>query len=405
MKISVIISTFGPLHLIKSAEFLVPYVDIRVLQGWIPNNLSKHFIKFASIAVKRDLSKSFSKRTPAILVGRNVSIASPEFFLWFGWRFLPIKKTKISLISAILFGFLSKKYIKNAEIFHVRSGSGLGGALERAKKNGMKVVVDHSIAHPIFMDKQLRDEFFKNDTDFDLGMDSKFWRGVLADCEQADVLLVNSNFVKDTFIENGYNKDRISVVYLGVRDDFFNLKQSYKIEETIKILFTGAFSFRKGAEYILRALIELDKLNFPYQMTVVGSYDEANLLMEKFKPKNIQFLGHVPQEELKYFLKNSDLYLFPSLCEGCASSGMEAMAAGLPVIATMESGFPIVNNENGLIIPSKNIETIVETVIYLSNNNDMREKLGTAASKTISDNFTWPKYASKVHEIYESLLT
>jgi glycosyltransferase involved in cell wall biosynthesis len=404
MKIKVILSTFGPLHLTKSAEFLAAHVNIKVLQGWIPNRFTKFLIRYASIAVKRDLSKSFEKRTPEGFIGKNVSIALPEFFLWFCWRFLPIKKSKIAILAAKLFGFLTKKHIKNADVFHVRSGSGLSGAIEKAKKKGMKVVVDHSIAHPIFMDNQLRSEFEKNNAIFDLGMDAPLWQGVLLDCEKADVLLVNSHFVKDTFVNNGFEESRIKVVYLGVREDFFGLKKSYLPTDKVKLLFTGSFGFRKGAEYLLRALQELDKLNFSYEMTVVGSYNGAKALIEKYRPKHIKFVGHIPQEELKNYLSESDIYLFPSLCEGCASSGMEAMAAGLPVVATLESGFPIIDNVNGIIIPSKSTEAIVNSIIQLAANKNKREELGTYAAKTISENHTWPKYASLVNDIYTVLL-
>jgi glycosyltransferase involved in cell wall biosynthesis len=407
-KNKVILSTFGPLHLIKSAEYLSSYVDIKVIQGWIPTKYDRFLIKIASKLVGRDLSKSFNKRTPEVLNNRNFSCAFGEFYLWtmrvLSKYFKFIDKSKISLHAANIYGWQSKRLIKDANIFHVRSGSGFAGAIEKAKANGMKVLVDHSIAHPAFMDNQLRSEFVKHKQNFELGMDSRFWQGVLTDCSKADCLLVNSDFVKDTFIETGYPDDRIQVVYLGVRDDFFILKSNYKIIGKIKILFTGSFGFRKGAEYLLQALIELDNLNFAYEMTVVGSFEEATELLSKYQPKNIYFTGHIPQDELKKYLAESDIYLFPSLCEGCASSAMEAMAAGLPVITTLEAGLPIETGKNGIIVPSKNVDKIVETIVQLSQNENLRTHLGQFASSTISNNYTWDKYANKVSEIYSALL-
>jgi len=404
MKIRVIISTFGPLHLIKSAESLAPIVDIKVIQGWMPNRFNKFLLFYVSKIVGRDLSKSIKKRMPACLEGRNISIALPEFYLWFCKYFLPFNAQLISAQAAKMYGFFSKKYIKDAYIFHVRSGSGLGGAIENAKKEGMKIVVDHSIAHPAFMDRQLRGEYTKNNLKFDYGFDTPFLQGLLNDCSKADCLLVNSDFVKDTFIEQGYDENSIKVVYLGVREDFFHLKKKYSKNERLKILFTGSFGFRKGGEYLLRALQKLDEMNFDYEMTVVGSFGSAKLLIEQFKPQHIIFIGHVPQDELKKYLKEADIYLFPSLGEGCASSGMEAMAAGLPVITTLESGLPIDNGENGIIIPSKNVEKIVDSIIKLSENENYRRKIGIKAAETISKNYTWHNYATKVNEVYSTLM-
>ena len=85
-KTKVLLSTFGPLHLIKSAEFLSKYVDIEVVQGWIPQWWNKWLIGIASKIIGRDLSKSFGKRIPKALDGRNHSIAVPEFYLWGGKR-------------------------------------------------------------------------------------------------------------------------------------------------------------------------------------------------------------------------------------------------------------------------------------------------------------------------------
>jgi glycosyltransferase involved in cell wall biosynthesis len=403
-KIRVILSTNGPLHLIKSAEFLSPLVDIKVIQAWIPNWFDKFLIRIASKIVGRDLSKSLKKRVPACLKGRNKSVALPEFYFWFCRCFISKQSLNTPVQTAKMYGFLSKRHIKNADIFHVRSGSG-GGAIDKAKKEGIKVVVDHSAVHPAFMEKQLRDEYHRNGIYFNMGITFPFWQKVLTDCNSADCLLVNSNFVKDTFITYGYDSNRIKVVYLGVRKDFWGLKKNYCMDSKIKILFSGNFSVLKGMEYILKALQELDKRRINYEMIVVGSYAEAKDVIGKYHLKHLHLVGHVLQDELSVFLSNSDIYLFPSLCDGCASSGMEAMAAGLPVIVTRESGLPVNNGENGVVIPSKNVEAIVDAIIQLSQNDVLRKNMGIAAANTIANNYTWEQYAQKVVHIYGDLLS
>lgn len=404
-QIKVILSTFGPLHLIKSAEFLSQLVDIRVIQGWIPTWWNRWILSFASKIVGRDLYKSFRKREPEAINGKNISVALPEFYLWFCKLFKVCNPLSYSNLAAIGYGKLSQKYITNADIFHVRSGSGLGGAIEKAKANGMKVVVDHSIAHPAFMDKQLRDEYGKCVQKFDLGLDNPFWINIVEDCKKGDCVLVNSDFVKNTFVENGFDADKIKVVLLGVRKDFFQLKKNYDLcDGRLRILFTGGFGFRKGAEYLLRALCKLDEEGFDYEMTVVGDYSGGIPLIEKYLPMHLRLINTVPQDELKIYLATSDVYLFPSLCEGCASSGMEAMAAGLPVIATEESGLPIISGEDGIIIPSKDVDAIVNAIKYVAEYLELRTLMGSKASNKIASNFTWELYAEKILCIYQELL-
>lgn len=158
-QIKVILSTFGPLHLIKSAEALSDFVDIKVIQGWIPEWWNRWILLILNKIVGYKLTKTMKKRTPACLKGKNIGIGMPEFYSHFRSRALKDKLANVK--AAVLYGRLSCKYLKDADVFHVRSGSGMGGAIERAKANGMKVIVDHSIAHPLFMDRQLRKEFEK----------------------------------------------------------------------------------------------------------------------------------------------------------------------------------------------------------------------------------------------------
>lgn len=403
-KISVILSTFGPLHLIKSADVLSKYINIKVIQGWIPTWYNRWLLGIASAIIKRNLFKAFQRRVPDSLSGKNKSVGLAEFYLW-SCKLLKCNPLKSSYRAAVLYGHLSRPYInKNADIFHVRSGSGFSGAIEKAKKNGMKVVVDHSIAHPAFMDSQLRDEYARNNTLFNLGMDNPFWAEIVNDCKKGDIVLVNSQFVKDTFVENGFPADKIEIAMLGVREDFFSLKKDYALPDTtLRILFTGGFGFRKGAEYTLRALKLLEEDGFDFEFTCVGDSRNADILFKELNVKNIHRVNTVPQDELKHYLANSDIYLFPSLCEGCASSGMEAMAAGLPVIATLESGLPIENEKDGIIVRSKNVTDIKDAIIILAHDKNLRERIGKAAAAKIADNYTWDHYAQKVVSVYHRL--
>lgn len=398
----VILSTFGPLHLIKSAEALSSYVEINVIQGWIPKWWNKWLLYIGDKILGYKLSKTIIKRTPEILKNRNISIGFPEFYLWIRRLFFKDKCSNVK--AAVMYGKLSREYIKNADIFHVRSGSGAGGAIEKAKNEGMKVIVDHSIAHPAFMRSNLEKEFERNGEYFDLGDTNPFWQYVLQDCKKADMLLVNSNFVKDTFVHQGFSKQKIEVVYLGVRDDFYGLKKDYELSQKVKLLFTGSFGFRKGGEYLLKALSLLEEQSIEYELTIVGGYSNGKMLLQKYNSSNIVLTGVIPQDEMKTYLQNADIYVFPSLCEGCAQSGMEALAAGLPVITTYESGLPIEDKVDGVIIPSKSEQSIANAVIQLINNDELRENLGRNAVEKMR-HFTWDNYARRVKKIYMRMLS
>ena len=154
----------------------------------------------------------------------------------------------------------------------------------------------------------------------------------------------------------------------------------------------------------MKAMMNLDEMNIDYELNVVGGYNPYDVLMNKYKPKHVNFIGQVPQDELKSFLASSDCYLFPSLCEGCAQSGMEALTAGLPVIATYESGLPISDGQTGLLIETANVKSIVDAVMKLHKDKELREKLGRNAAGMMKQNYTWDIYAENIVNVYNSLI-
>ncbi len=418
---------YGRLHLVSSAEWLAKAgASIKLICGWVPRKANGWLVRLCSKIIGRDLSKGMAKRAINIPGVTTCSMVLADFYdqglrLFNRILFRGKYHAKVSRMGWKMFGWMSRRHLtRDCEIFHVRSGAGQGGAIRKAKRLGMKVVVDHSIAHPAFMDRQLRSEYEKNGARFDLGMDSVFWQQVVKDCEEADVVMVNSFFVRDTFLEQGFSPEKVKVVYLGEREDFFGLRKPREIKEgePLRLLFTGGFGFRKGAEYILESLKMLKERGVKFTMDVVGDYGGAKGMIAKFEKDidisygaapekrsdaSIVFYGPKPQDELKSFLANSDIYVFPSLAEGCAQSGMEAMSAGICVVGTHESGFPITDGENGYIVPSKNAAAIADKVEWLSKNPDAINRTGANAAKLIAENYTWPKYAENVMNLYKEL--
>ncbi len=405
---------FGRLHLVQSAGYLAKLgVRVRLIIGWIPKNAGGALVKLASRFCGRNLEMGFKKRQ--VVRSENIEtcqmpiVEAIDAILRRGLGALHISTTSWAVFAWKIWGFFSRRFItKDAQVFHVRSGAGQGGAIAKAKHFGLKVLVDHSIAHPLYMEQRLRDEYEKNGIRFEMGISSKFWRLVAKDCEDADVVLVNSFFVRDTFLEAGYAPEKIRVVYQGTREDFFGLREAepyFNGGRPLRILFTGGFGFRKGAEYILAALEELKKRGVSYTMDVVGSFGGSEVLRAKYHAKDlpITFHGPVPQDELKSYLSAADVYLFPSLAEGCASSGLEAMAAGLCVVATHESGLPITDSETGYLVPSKNSAAIVEKIEWLIAHPENIERVGRVAAKLIAEKYTWSQYAENVKKVYEEL--
>lgn len=414
MALKVIISTGqGRLHLIESANQLKSgSTNIKIITGWIPSQkIPKTLINFiGKIIGRKNLDSSLKKRLPININREDIgTCAASEFFVNFLFLLTKIGLLNHDMAATVgwtFFGWQSKKYIKNAHIFHVRSGAGQGGAISYARSLGMKIIVDHSIAHPSEVFKQLRKANHDAlEQKIWVSPDSRFWQMVLKDCQEADIIQVNSDYVKESFIDNGFSPEKIITIPLGVREDFIGKKQSYTLNKDMKLLFTGGFGLRKGAKIIINAIEILIKKKIRFQLDIIGSVINDCEIPYWFKEHEfIKFHGHIDQDLLRNHLINSDIYIFPSYSEGAAQSLKEAMAIGLPVIATRQSGAPIKHKENGYIIIDDSSIELANAIIFLSKNTELRSKLGKAASVTISSQHTWKIYSYKCRQLYKNLM-
>jgi glycosyltransferase involved in cell wall biosynthesis len=401
----------GKLQLHQTAGYLKKAgINVKYISGWIPKKYPKVVNFIGNLVGKPDLYRKLKLRQPENLNDEDViTCIIPEAWYWF--LIIMVRMKLVTLDEALARGWLywgsySKRHIKNADLFHVRSGGGQGGAINKAKSENMAVVVDHSIAHPTSMRNLLIEEYNRFGIAYDLEPTSKFWSLVIKDCNDADYIIVNSDFVKETFLENNYPENKIKVIYLGVRDDFIGIKTDWQLSDTapLRLVFIGAFGFRKGARILIEAMKILADRNENIVLDVIGNIDGMSEILDQYKLTNINFHGTFLYDDLKQFLKGSDLFVFPTFAEGSARAAMEAMAAGLPVITTAYCGIPITHNQTGVIIPVNDPQSLVDEILRLAIDHDLRKKIGCNAIDLIRSQYTWDIYTKNLISIYNDII-
>jgi glycosyltransferase involved in cell wall biosynthesis len=302
-------------------------------------------------------------------------------------------------------GYAARKYLHDADIFQVRTAAGQGGAIATARKNGLIILADHSIAHPKFMEDTLRDEYAQYGLTIDLGKSSDLWTTVRKDCDDADYILVNSDFVKHTFITQGYAADRIRVAYLGVRESFFGLKKDYEIHGPVKLLFTGNFELRKGARVLLEAIRKLRTQGLDIRLDLIGGLTNGKNALRNEDQEFFTFTPSVLPEKLRPMLAAADMFVFPSLIEGSSRSAMEAAAAGLPVITTSHCGLPLslIGGHSVEYVPIFDVDALASSIAKLAGDKALRERLGNNAAEEIRSHYTWDDYGRALSIIYAEI--
>lgn len=406
----VLVSTLGRSHFIQVASSLIASgLDVILYQGWIVKKPERSLLlRICAILVgRKSLIYGFTKRMTPELEGRNVGDFWAEFLqkslvFTFGrlgyWPFHFSNK-----VGFWVHGWRTRSVLAKGgfDIFHVKSGLGAGGAIECAKKQGVKVLVDHSAGAPRFVVETVDGRAWSR---------TSYWYTVMKDCEKADLLMVDCDWVKHTFMMYGYPEEKIRVVYMGLDSRFNGLKDwnedmtGVGRDSPLRIVFSGPFYPHKGNRYFMGAIERLLALGCNIMVDVIGStsipLDVANECPEAMK--RIVFHGHVPQDEMCGLMKRSHVYLFPSLSEGCAKSAFEAMSMGLCVVATRETGLPMKDGHDGYLIEARSCESIVSSIMRLITRPELIASAGRNAAATLKQ-YTWDRYASEVEDLYNEL--
>ncbi len=248
---------------------------------------------------------------------------------------------------------LKRQKTTSGDIYIYRAGFG-HKSVTTAKQLGMTTVCDHTIAHPRLVDYMTNNKgkFPENKQPW---LVSKFWEMVEQDMNQADHILVNSDFVKETCIHQGLNPKNITVIYLGLDDQFLNhlpVTRSYSnLDDTLRCLFAGSFERRKGAIEIIHAFLNIESTNWVLDIVGYISPDILSEYSDFFKLHNVKIHGFLLRDQLAKLMSKSDIFVFPSLVEGSARVIFEAMASGCYIVTTENAGSIVKNNEQGAIIP------------------------------------------------------
>lgn len=172
------------------------------------------------------------------------------------------------------------------------------------------------------------------------------------------------------------------------------------------ILFVGRLSYRKG----LFDLFEASKLvlnRYPnFKFYIVGKgffkrYLDKNIARSDLADHFI-LKGYIGKKELIYLYQNATIFVLPSHYEGLPTVILEAMACGLPIVATNISGNVeiIKNNINGLLIDPKNPRQMYDAISKLLEDKKIRMELGKKARITIEEKYTWDIISSKFLKIF-----
>lgn len=220
---------------------------------------------------------------------------------------------------------------------------------------------------------------------------------VIAQCATeaivADRVIVPSDYVRDTMVANGVDPARVFVLPYGVDTNRFRPPERPRDPDgKFRVLFVGALTQRKGIKYLLEAAKRADipGLELVCVGKLVGDPAAFAPYVDVFR-----HVRHVPFHEVHRLFQTADVFAYPSLHEGSAFASYEALASGLPVVCTPNTGSVVRDGEEGFVVPVRDVEALVDRLRRLARDPDLRARMATAARARAED-FTWAHYGARL---------
>jgi len=221
--------------------------------------------------------------------------------------------------------------------------------------------------------------------------------------------------MKKIAMKLGLPGDRGTVIHGPVGIDTGDLKETAKQQPFTEkygrtLVYVGNLTAPKRAETIIRAMQKVREMYADCRLVLIG---EGSLLPslealadELGLKKHVNFLGALPHEEVLKMLQGADVFVHCSDHEGLGMAIMEAMGAGLPVVASRVGGVPdlVREGETGFMILPDDVEKYAEKIILLLKNDQLRKKLGSNARHFAEKHLNKQTILAQLETVYREIL-
>lgn len=290
----------------------------------------------------------------------------------------PADETRLALLDGKAF---SRAVIRDG--FGKASGFyGIAGEcleqLQAAKALGMWTVVEQIIAPRDIVDQLVGGEAAKFPA-WAQGLLEDRYATAFAQRERdewaaADVIVCPSEFVREMVAKAGGPVEKCVLVPYGIETTRFAVPKRHR-KNRLRVLTVGAVGLRKGSPYVVEAARQMvGEAEFRIAGAIAPGL--TNLIP---RSPNLQLLAAVPRAEIAAHFAWADVFLLPSACEGSATVTYEALAAGLPVIATPNTGSVVEDGISGRLVPLGDTAAIVSALRNLAADAQTLEAMSAAA--------------------------
>lgn len=301
------------------------------------------------------------------------------------------------------FGRWCERAMAPADVVHAWSHMALE-TFRWARRNGAIGVLDRSAAHGYYWRDVLTEEFAKWGGEYRCHKATE--EKAAAEYEEADAIIVPSQFCKQTLIDYGVSDAKIHRVPFGTK--VLGAGPRRRPSKIFRVLYIGGLRVLKGIPYFFQAAEMLKDLP-DIEFILVGGGAEAPIakLLGKHQD-HVRYVGFKAKAELfSEIYPSGSVLVQPSLLEGMSYVVIEALSHGLPVIVTPNTGAEdfITDGQEGLVVPIRSAEAIAEKIRLLYEDRHRLEEMSEAAFELSHGlGWSWDDYGQSVEKVYQSTM-
>jgi starch synthase len=218
--------------------------------------------------------------------------------------------------------------------------------------------------------------------------------------ELADLVIAPCSFAERT-IRAHFPEKKIATAHYGVDLDFWTPGLPHPPAESLRFIYAGQLSLRKGTPLLLEAWQKAGLRRA--ELELVGSWQLAEAKRSTL-PSNVSWRPPCSSLGLRDYYRRADVFVFPSYFEGFGLVLGEALACGLPVICSDATAGPdIVTEQCGRVVPAGDLDTLIESLRWFDGHRSEIPAMRQAA-RAVAQGVTWENYRSAVTDAVQGFL-
>ena len=182
-----------------------------------------------------------------------------------------------------------------------------------------------------------------------------------------------SDHTKQVLIDNGIERENIDIVNPGIRDNFFTQGEKAEDPEIFYVGRYSAFGGNKKIDHLIEAFKLVSNEIKNAKLIIAGKGNGVEVLKEKAKGYNVDFIGMIDDEEKRYYMQKAWIFASPSLAEGFGITWIEANACGTPVVGYEIEGLNTVNDECSIMVNKNDINSMANAMMKIIKDENLRK--------------------------------